>query len=634
MKLSKWVVILVIVWGVMLNGPSVVHAEVKKADYMNGQRNVIVSLVNFERRTLDGYPTYWIRLKCRNNSLVTFGSTCLTVKDTCNGKNLYALTTIGYMSDNLKSGVSDKKVLNPGEEAYLSVNVGIPVCSKLKVTAEFISVDVDLPLLTEIECDVPDMKEDVALNKKLHDDRRISEEILKRIDVKPLTTSLQTKRGEGINLTFSISGHFDGLTDLRGKRDLGVVYLIQKLVPPSPAQSIPESTLYCTKPQWEEYKVVSNDRRSNSILLDFAKPDISAEVLFRKGSFNYQLGKYRLTVLVGFPYIVKTKATVEFEIVPFPYKKVTIPTVEHEIREVIANQVNQAFYDKDFKFLDALAEGFRNKKERTPCGTFKLRAFYRSIGSISAIEFKDEEYWAYLKERSLEWIKASPNSPTAYIAHGIILENYAWKFRGCSYASKVPQNAWKPFRLNTQIAREFFEKNRNVMGVDPYYYSHMINIMVAQDTDKDEFMYFVNSALDKFPENTEIYYSAVRGLLPKWGGSAKEIAEFANDSAKRTKKFAGMGMYTRIYWYVYTERNFDDFFRDSGVEWDKMLQGMNDEISKYPDPWNLNMFAYFSCIAKQKAAARRFFDMLGDRADMDAWKSRKEFDDFKAWAEK
>jgi hypothetical protein len=132
---------------------------------------------------------------------------------------------------------------------------------------------------------------------------------------------------------------------------------------------------------------------------------------------------------------------------------------------------------KNFKELENLAQECRVNKNRTPSGTWKLTHFYYGINDRPAnLDIKDENYLNAIKARTEKWIKEYPKSPTPYIAHGIVMKRYAWKFRGGGYANTVHEDAWKSFHENLNDAKTFLEKHKGIASTDPHWYEVMAGI--------------------------------------------------------------------------------------------------------------------------------------------------------------
>jgi hypothetical protein len=63
----------------------------------------------------------------------------------------------------------------------------------------------------------------------------------------------------------------------------------------------------------------------------------------------------------------------------------------------------------------------------------------------------------------------------------------------------------------------------------------------------------------------------------------------------------------------------NDLFGRSLVDWPQMKRGFDDVIARYPDAWNLNNFARFSCLARDRAKTRALLDRIGADIVPKAW---------------
>ena len=310
----------------------------------------------------------------------------------------------------------------------------------------------------------------------------------------------------------------------------------------------------------------------------------------------------------------------------------TLIAGELEEREAIKKQTAFLLSSKNFKELEKLAQEYRVNRGRTPSGLWKLTLFYYGIHDYSAnINLKDENYWDSIKSRTDGWIKEYPKSPTPYISHGIVMKQYAWKFRGGGYANTVPQEAWQPFHEHLINAKAFLEKHKKIASTDPNWYEVMAGIATGLSVNRSEFQKIIDEGLNKEPLYYQLYFAAINYFAPKWHGNAEDIEEFANSAVARTKDQEGMGMYARIYWsasqYQYGER----LFLDSNVVWEKMKQGIDDILKRYPDQWNINNFALFACLAKDKQKAKELFDLIKEPPMLQVWKSESKYLRYKSW---
>lgn len=305
---------------------------------------------------------------------------------------------------------------------------------------------------------------------------------------------------------------------------------------------------------------------------------------------------------------------------------------EMEIRNEIKSNVKYLFFNERFKELDEIAEKYRNPKERTSSGLWKLTIFYYGFNGFTGSRIKDEAYWNDLKIKVDKWIRENPRSPSAHIAKGIILKGYAWKFRGGSWAHKVPKEAWKPFRENLIISEQHMANSEKVASIDPHWYEVYAHIKNGLSEDPESFKRFINEGLEKYPNYYQLYFAAIDYLAPKWHGDKVEIEMFANNAVERTRKTEGMGLYARIYWHASQTQYDERLFSESNVVWSKMREGVFDVIEKYPDSWNIQNFAFFSCLAKDQETTRILLSKMKTPMIKRAWKKQEYFEYCKEYA--
>ena len=306
---------------------------------------------------------------------------------------------------------------------------------------------------------------------------------------------------------------------------------------------------------------------------------------------------------------------------------------EFEEREAIKKRTAFLLSSRNFMELERLAQEYRVDKSRTPSGLWKLTLFYYGIHDYCGnINLKDENYWDASKSRTEGWIKEYPKSPTPYISHGIIMKQYAWKFRGGGFANTVPEEAWQPFHEHLINAKAFLEKYKKIADTDPHWYEVMADIATGLCVNRSEFQKIIDEGLEKEPLYYQLYFAAIDYYAPKWHGSAKDIEEFANSAVERTKDLEGLGMYARIYWSAYETEYGTRLFIDSNVVWDKMKKGIDDVLKRYPDQWNINNFALFACLAKDKQKAKELFNLIKEPPMLQVWESESKYLRYKSWA--
>ncbi len=311
---------------------------------------------------------------------------------------------------------------------------------------------------------------------------------------------------------------------------------------------------------------------------------------------------------------------------------------ELETRMVIANDIMGLFYLKDHRELERIAGEYRETQARSSSGKWKLILFYHAFNQITRRRLS-EATWKDTFSFVDEWIKAYPDSDIPKVAKGLFLEDYAWHViggDGMSIAARdhAPEDVKSKFLDRMQKAHDYMTNIKSSSSDNPVWYFVMSGIMRGLYDDEAAYMALINEALDKHPGFYPIYFSALLYLSPHWRGNPEKIEKFAQEAVKRTKDKEGYALYARIYWYASQSAYGVGLFTQSDVVWDKMKLGIRDVLKEYPDQWNINNFAYFSCLVRDHAMTKELMSKM-ERPILrnGVWAERKFYEYCKAWAE-
>lgn len=300
------------------------------------------------------------------------------------------------------------------------------------------------------------------------------------------------------------------------------------------------------------------------------------------------------------------RATIWMVLCLLPVCLASAQASEPEDNQAIERHVLNLFEAEEFAELDRLAEKYRANETRTGAGHWKLTMFYSGLSSVNPPCACDGATTAAFREiesieaRYLRWIEQNPESTVARIAYASTLTDHAWLFRGTGLGSMVAPEAWAPFRDHLAKARRYLRDHKQNTRNDPQWYFVMLIVAKGENWSLLAFQRLVDEAVAAHPYYHEIYYKAVDYLLPQWHGNLALIEEFANFAVEKTREKDGAGMYARVYWYASWSRFGNGLFSETGVVWDKLAAGFDDILERYPDQWNINNFAYFACLAKDR----------------------------------
>jgi hypothetical protein len=300
-------------------------------------------------------------------------------------------------------------------------------------------------------------------------------------------------------------------------------------------------------------------------------------------------------------------------------------------RKALDQQVRVSFFSQDFQQLEKIAADFRVNETRTSSGLWELTLYYGGFSYLSNGMHHDYEF-GVLDKIIQNWLTEYPQSSTAHIAKAIILLDHAWFYRGGGWARDVKPENWKPFEEYVGKAREYLEKHKSVASQDPQWYETMLDIAKLQSWPLDDFLELMNEATSRYPYFYQIYFTGLGYLTPKWHGDKEQIEAFARAAVEKTKQKEKMGMYARVYWVASQAQYGPRLFTDSAVVWKTMRQGIKDVMEKYPDGWNTNNFAYFSCLAHDRDMTRDLIGKIHYPLIRQVWRNESTFGWCQKWA--
>ena len=310
---------------------------------------------------------------------------------------------------------------------------------------------------------------------------------------------------------------------------------------------------------------------------------------------------------------------------------------ELETRTKIATDVRRAFFAKNVDALEALAKQYRTEKSRTSSGLWKLTMFYSGVKAVvdtMSDNDKRRAALAFVNDVDGRWQKAYPDSPAAQVARGVVLVASAWKIRGPGPNSDVPPQAWEPFRQGIEEARVYLESVKASASTDPAWYCEMASVAKVQHWPREKFNAFAGELLARHPAYYQAVFCAGEYLAPQWHfEGAGAIEAFTDQAVAATHKEEGKSLYARIYWALDAGNANPQVLGENFRAWPKMRAGFNDVIARYPDAWNLNHFAKYSCLVRDWEQFAKLAGRIG-KAPQQGVMEQKFYDRCKAPAAK
>lgn len=312
--------------------------------------------------------------------------------------------------------------------------------------------------------------------------------------------------------------------------------------------------------------------------------------------------------------------------------KENITNGEFQTRTDIRNKVKSLFINEKFEELDEFAIELREQETRTSSGVWKLTQFYFAFDDSIFIKRNNRFYRAEIENKIYRWLAKQPNSAAAQIVKGLWISDKAWGYRGGGWASTVEKEDWKDFFATLEQAKQYMFEVKDNAHQDPHWYVVMANILKSLEVDMEEFNTVTGEGLKLFPSYYQLHFAITNYLSPKWHGNSAYVEAFANEAVNNSFKEEGFGMYSRIYWYSSQTQYDERLFMQSDINWDVMKAGMFDVLNRYPDEWNLQTFAFFSCLAGDRDTTAKLMNLMGSKPMIKAWKEAEYFNKCRAFA--
>jgi hypothetical protein len=282
-----------------------------------------------------------------------------------------------------------------------------------------------------------------------------------------------------------------------------------------------------------------------------------------------------------------------------------------------ADKYYRMLIDHQFVELDRLAEESRQKNSVISDGQPRLATIYAGIGGCGCKSTLPQAEWEEMHTLLSAWKKRYPNSVTAEIGLAKYFISRGWAYRGGGYANKVDPAAWGPFYENVAEARKILEEASPAVKNDAGWYEAMLQIALVQSWPSAPVNALYKEGTTKYPTYIPLYFNASTFFAPQWGGSAIEFRRFVERAVLATKSQLGETLYARMNWNLSTS----SMFANGQADWFRMKAGFERIILDYPDPWNLNNFGRFACLAEDMPTVLAVAKRLGSEP-VDGWESR------------
>ncbi len=297
-----------------------------------------------------------------------------------------------------------------------------------------------------------------------------------------------------------------------------------------------------------------------------------------------------------------------------------------------AAAIRDHLYNERFALLDTTASQLRVSKERFPGGAWKLNAFYTGLGQPTSGDAADEGEWQVHLNKLRKWVKEAPDSLTARVGLGDALVNYAWNARGQGYADKVSAEGWRLFNARSALAERALDDVQKLGAKCPHWYVAKLRIGLGQGWEFARFEKVFQEGVALEPTYYYLYRVKAMYLLPRWYGEPGDWERFADETYQRVGGKDGAILYYLICSHIRTYYGMS-LFDQNKVSWPKMKEGfINLDQAYSASTERLNEACVLATMARDRETARALFDRIGENCDLSVWRSKANFEVYRAWA--
>jgi hypothetical protein len=282
--------------------------------------------------------------------------------------------------------------------------------------------------------------------------------------------------------------------------------------------------------------------------------------------------------------------------------------------EIEAAKVRSAFFESRFAELDALERRAGDLSIILADGQTLHAAFYKGLDCLCHVKDRLEQISVLptFQWQARKWRKAYPASTAAKLAEAYYYVQNAYLHWGLPMVA--PGN--RPFHLEQlNEARVLLDGMDEKDRGDPEWWAARVLVAGLEAIDRKEYQKLVDEALRRHPGYLPIYFKASGYYMAERGGSNAQLDAFVTKSVEMTRAAWGDSLYARMHWNLRR----GDMFASGQADWPRMKRSFETLVKKYPDPWNLNNFAKFACVAGDVATTGALVERIEGGVALEAW---------------
>jgi hypothetical protein len=256
----------------------------------------------------------------------------------------------------------------------------------------------------------------------------------------------------------------------------------------------------------------------------------------------------------------------------------------------------------DLRGFDALATAFRQSRERTASGNWKLGLAYLSVTQDWFAPA--DRSWEKLQRAAGDWLAENPDSASAVVLNARILRAHAWAWHD---SGDMPGDNNPQYRQLLEQARRVLDEHPEVKSQDPEWDALRIAIAREQGAGTGQILQMAQDALERESYYYPLHEAVTNKLMPRWGGSRQALDQYVQMVLAHSASREGTQAYARIYYYI-VRSNTDGVpgieMSEMGVKWPLMQQSLAEVMHAYPSTFNRDVARAITCFTGRAAEMR------------------------------
>jgi hypothetical protein len=265
----------------------------------------------------------------------------------------------------------------------------------------------------------------------------------------------------------------------------------------------------------------------------------------------------------------------------------------------VSEKLAEHFVAERFEVLENAITCLLASKERLQSGHTGASAvyyFYRS--QMPAPGLKPEQ-----APRVSRWLASRPQSIYAEFAALRLAYSSAWQTRGGNVVREVAAANMVQFQQGIlKTLRQLDAATPEVKRTPLWHQLKFATLLDGENTGQLAEKAF-DAGVREWPDFYDFYEAAISRRTPAWGGSWREVDEFAGSWARARQSTEGDSLYARLYLHLFW---FGTNPKQTLVAWPRLRSSLEDLTARYPTVKYTNLAASLACLYSDRQAYVQF----------------------------